>query len=271
MDTSGPDEEGGVPPAGGPAEPGGPGEHTAGRTPKPRGLPDESHPFADLPPEWAALVIPDDCSALAVEAAQVRALLARERRRRRWHWLARLGHWQQYGPSAPLLGLVLLVAASFASLLVVVLPSGSTLAPPAPLARPVVAPGRDGGLLPDVSLTDPRDEPFRVRDLRPGVVLLVGDTCDCASLISEYSHATAEARVRLVVVGDQKVPLLPSDLARGRVVAATDPAGRLGAALDPPRGPDPVAVLVQSDGVIYRVSVNARNVVSLRTQLAALS
>jgi hypothetical protein len=248
MDAPGADDEGGIPPADG----------------------GDNGPFSDLPAEWAALVIPDDASALDAEAAQVRAELARERRRRRWGRWVSGGLWHRYGLSPPLVGLVLLVAASFASLLVVVLPSGSPLARSAPLARSSAPPGRAGGLLPDVVLTDPRGESLPVRDVRPGVVLLTGDHCDCESLIAEYTHATAEARVRLLVVGDLRAPTLPAELVRGRVVAATDPGHRLAQVLDPPRGTDPEAVLVRSDGVIFRMVPDARNVVSLRGELGAL-
>jgi hypothetical protein len=248
VDASGPEDEGAVPPAG-----------------------DHDGPFSDLPPEWASLVVPDDASALDAEAAEVRAELARERRRARWRTLGRFGGWPEYGISAPLIGLMLLVVASFAGLLVVVLPGGAPLAPAAPLAHPPVTPGRNGGLLPDVRLRDSDGQLFTVRDLRPGVVLLVGDRCDCASLVQEYTSATAEARVRLLVVGDTVVPRLPGQLARGRVLAATDPGHLLAAALHPAASGPPEAVLVASDGRIDRVIPEARNVVDLRGHLSALT
>lgn len=247
MDASGPEDEGGVPPA-----------------------EDRHGPFSDLPPEWASLVVPDDASALDAEAAQVRAELARERRRGQWHLTVLSGRWTRYGLSAPLIGLVLLVLASFASLLVVVLPGGSPLAPPAPLAQPPVAPGRAGGLLPDVSLRDARGQPLPLRDVRPGVVLVVADRCDCAALIEEYTAATAEARVRLLVVGETVLPDLPTQLVRGRVVAVTDPGRLLAAGLDPAPSGQPAAVLVESDGTINRVVGNARDIVSLRQELSDL-
>ena len=262
MDPSGPEDEGGVSPAGGAGDLGQPG----------RGKGDRPKPLSGLPPDWAAVVIPDDASELDAEAAEVRAELARERRRRRVQRTLRLDRLVRYGLSAPLAGLVLLVVASFASLLVVVLPAGSPLTRPAPLARPLVLPGREGGLLPDVRVDDATGEPFPVRDLRPGAVLLVGDTCDCASLITEYTHATAEAKVRLLVVGAWRRPVLPDGQVRGRVMAVTDPERRLGTALQPTAADGgPEAVLVRPDGVIHRIVVNARNVVTLRTELTALT
>jgi hypothetical protein len=228
-------------------------------------------PLPALPPDWAALVIPDDASALDAEAAEIRAELARERRRHRVRRMLRMDPLARYGLSAPLLGLVLLVVASFASLLVIVLPGGSPLIRPAPLARPLVLPGREGGLLPDVRVTDERGQPFPSRDLRPGAVLVVGDACDCASLVTEYLHATAEAKVRLLVLGDERRPSLPADVVRGRVMAATDPGRALASGLLTLRDTEPGAVLVRPDGIIYRILPNARNVVSLRTELAALA
>jgi hypothetical protein len=261
VDRSGPDDEGGVSPAGGPGD-----RDQSGRRDRDRA----GEPVPGPPPDWSALVIPDDASELEAMAIEVRAELARERRRRRWQRAFRFDRLGGYGLSAPLVGLVLLVVASFASLLVVVLPGGAPLIQAAPLGRPLVLPGREGGLLPDVRLTDSRGRPFPARDLRPGVVLLVGDACDCGSLITEYTHATAEARVRLLVVGDARRPLLPSNEVRGRVMAVTDPGQRLASALLPLPEAEPVAVLLRPDGVIYRIVLNARNVVTLRTELAAL-
>jgi hypothetical protein len=137
-----------------------------------------------------------------------------------------------------------------------------------PLAVTTVLSGRDGGLLPDVQLTDALGSPFPLRDLRPGVVLLVGDHCDCESLVTEYVNATAEAHVRLLVVGDRLAAGLPAHQGSGRVMAASDPTARLSAAL--PHGGVPAAVLVRADGVIDRFTPDARNVVSLRTELGAL-
>jgi hypothetical protein len=263
VDPVEPDDESGVSPAGGAGDDDGrrdgdrSGEH--------------GRPLPGLPPDWAALVIPDDASALDAEAAVVRAELARERRRHRWRHAFRMDQLASYGLSAPLIGLVLLVVVSFASLLVVVLPGGSPVARPAPLGRPLVLPGREGGLLPDVRVTDAKGQPFPARDLRPGAILLVGDSCDCASLITEYTHATAEARVRLLIVGEQRTPFLPSDDVRGRVMVVTDPERRLALGLLVARDTGPAAVLVRPDGVIHRIAMNARNVVTLRTELAALT
>ncbi|HEY0486728.1 MAG TPA: hypothetical protein VGD72_10815 [Mycobacteriales bacterium] len=243
VDASGPEDEGGVPPAGG--------------------------PLSDLPGEWGRLVIPDDVSALAAEIAAVRAQLGRERRRQ---WAARLvPRWLWSGVRTPLVGVLLLVAASFTSLFVVVLPAGAPLARAVPLARSTSLAGHDGGLLPDVQLLDALGSPFPMRDVRPGVVLLVGDGCACGDLVTEYVRATAEARMRLLVVGDEVAPALPSEALRGRVMAASDPTRRLASALVPPRGGGPAAVFVRADGVIYRISPDARDVVPLRSELAALS
>lgn len=246
VDASGPEDEGGTPPAG-----------------------DADGPLSDLPGEWGTLVVPDDASALAAEAAAVRAQLARDRRRRRCARMVR--PWTRTGARTPLAGFGLLVVASFTSLLVVLLPAGAPLTRPSPLAETFVLPGRDGGLLPDVQLRDALGSMFPLRDLRPGVVLLVGDRCDCAAMVAEYLQATAQAKMRLLVVGDELAPPLPSTHIRGRVMAATDPTRRLASDLVPARGSAPAAVLVGADGLIHRISVNARDVVTLRSDLAALT
>jgi hypothetical protein len=246
VDASGPEDEGAVPPAD-----------------------DSEGPLSGLPADWGALVVPDDASALAAEAAAVRADLARARWRRRFARLA--SHRPPPVGRTPVVGILLLATVSLAALLVVVLPAGSPLTRPAPLARTLVAPGRDGGLLPEIQLVDALGSPFPMRDLRPGVVLLVGDRCDCGYLVTEYLRATAAARVRLLVVGDDVAPALPSAQVRGRVMAASDPTRRLAASLVPPRGSDPAAVLVGADGVIHRISLNARDVMTLRSDLTTLA
>lgn len=259
MDGPNPEDEGAVPPADDSQDDRGPGRE------------DGRGPFSDLPPEWATLVIPDDVSALATEVSAVHAELARERRRRRRQ---RVLHAvlppQRDTATAPMLGFLVLVLAAVACLVIAVLPAGAPLLRPVPLAVTTAVPGHNGGLLPEVQLLDERGAPFPARDVRPGVVLLVGDVCDCAGLIAEYTHATAQARVRLLVVGDARLPQLPTEGVRGRVIAATDPAGRLLYSLDPPPTGGPRAVLVSAAGVIWRDVVNARDVVRLRSQLASL-
>lgn len=49
------------------------------------GMPDaEGHGLPDLPPEWGRVVVPDDASALAEEAAQLRRELRRRSSATRW-------------------------------------------------------------------------------------------------------------------------------------------------------------------------------------------
>jgi hypothetical protein len=267
VDGSNPEDEGAVPPAddsGYSQDSSGPGSGGPGSG---------AGPLSDLPPEWAALVIPDDVSSLAAEIATVRAELTRERRSRR---LRRLLHGalpppQQHTATVPMLGFLVLVLTAVTCLVIAVLPAGAPLRRPVPLAATTVPAGHDGGLLPDVQLVDERGTLFPARDVRPGVVLLVGDTCDCAGLIAEYASATAEARVRLLVVGDTRLPRLPAEGVRGRVIAATDPAGRVRYSLDPPSQEGPRAVLVGAAGVISWDIANARDVVRLRSRLASLS
>jgi hypothetical protein len=255
VDTSNPDDEGAVPPRDGSPDDGEPGGMEPG-------------PFSDLPPEWADLRIPDDASALAAEATAIRLELARERRLHRWQWLLPVAPPRS---AAPLWGLLALALASIVCLVAAILPGGAPLRRPAPLATSAVPPGRHGGLLPDMQLWDGHGTPFPARDLRPGVVLLVGDDCDCEAVVAEYTAATAQARVRLLVVGDTRSPLLPDAGVRGRVVSATDPAHRLRYSLAPSDSTGPRAVLVRADGVIVRDVIDGRNVVTLRADLAALT
>ena len=96
------------------------------------------------------VVIPDDISSLD---AEVRALRRERRARARRDRLRRMV--SPRGVAGPLVIVVLLLVAGFASLLVLFQPR-RTATPPAPLATSGAGSGRDGkllGLLPDLPVT----------------------------------------------------------------------------------------------------------------------
>ena len=98
----------------------------------------------DLPPEWGRVVVPDDASALAEEARQLRRELRRSGRQATWH--RRLGRTRRPDgrPSLGLPVLILLVAVltTLAGLAAVTWPRSSRSGG-SPTVAPV--PGRDPG------------------------------------------------------------------------------------------------------------------------------
>lgn len=132
--------------------------------------------------------------------------------------------------------------------------------PPAPsrpgpgiLASPGVAPGRAGGLLPDVVLRG-RVRTTPARELRPGIVMLVRAHCDCETALRQVVSAAAGHRLVTYVVeaGDSlaQVELLAAR-AGGDVGPYADPTAALATAY---RLRSAAAlVLVRRDGVVTQV------------------
>ncbi|TDC30570.1 hypothetical protein E1211_24055, partial [Micromonospora sp. 15K316] len=136
----------------------------------------------DLPPEWGRVVVPDDASALAQEAAQVRRELrerARLATRRRFTTLR-----------MPLVWLVVAVLITLAGLAAVTQP-GPNAAPAegassSPATPPAVPTGRP---LPALDLVDSGQSPVPLRSLLPVMIILV-DGCACPERVSEAAAAT---------------------------------------------------------------------------------
>ncbi len=131
---------------------------------------------------------------------------------------------------------------------------------PAPLASAAVAVGAVGGLLPDLVLTGPNG-PVAVRDLRPGVLVLLPFPCRCGSAIADLvgqTHETNPLPTFLVAprLGDDELGGLTTDPTAGgrRAVALTDPTGSLAAGFRA-RPADPAAptlLLIGADGRLLR-------------------
>ncbi|GGO12543.1 hypothetical protein [Micromonospora parathelypteridis] len=226
------------------------------------GKPDaEGHGPADglpgLPPEWGRVVVPDDASALAAEAAQIR----RELRR------AAGG-----GPRAlslPLLVLLVAVLTTLTGLLVVTWPRanrGNDRPTPAPYSPPATLTGR---ALPALDLVDESEAPVPLRGLLPAVIILV-DGCPCPERVAD-ALAAAPAGVSVVTVaGGRTVPPPPSNQRQVRALA--DPAGGLRSFLGQPVRPGALtALLVDRGGMVTRVLPDLGPVDTYRQDLTALT
>lgn len=250
-----------------------------------------------LPPEWGDVVVPDDASALAAEAEQVRAELrsaagriprspdgtpqaahrsARSARRaRRSGRGASGGGWPagRQGLAVPLGALAVVMVAAFVSLVGLVMPGSPRSPRPAPLAASSAAPGRPGGLLPDVALVDPDGRPVRVRDLRPAVLLLIPPACGrCTGTAAEVVAASRDAAILVVLVGSgDRPPALPQPADRVRTRTLADPTGAVADGVPASSTQGVTAVLVRPDGQIARVMPDLADARQLRGDFAGLT
>jgi hypothetical protein len=159
------------------------------------GAPDD---LPRLPPEWGHIVVPDDASALAAEAAAVRDELRRRHRQDQPR--------QAPGPAglrASLLIMSLAVLVTLASFLTAAWPG---------LSRPVTvqrtagsAPGRD---LPALELVAADGQVVAVRSMLPAVILLV-DGCRCDALVADTA-AAARPDVTVVTVTTRQPSAAPA-------------------------------------------------------------
>ncbi|MDQ1710974.1 MAG: hypothetical protein QOE45_424 [Frankiaceae bacterium] len=151
-------------------------------------------------------------------------------------------------------------------------PAGSPQRRPAAasLAAPVVAPGRVGGLLPDVTLRG-RVRTANARELRPAVVMLVAPGCDCVEAVRHVVREAAAYRLvtYLVETGDSPAGTeILAARAGGDVGPYADPAGALAAAYG--LRTDAALVLVRADGVVTQTVAAVGPALRLGTALAAL-
>jgi hypothetical protein len=233
--------------------------------------PHEGGGVPDLPPEWGAIVIPDDASELDHEAAALRREWRRTARHDRWRERLRLPARtnQPGGDGATTLGIPLLI---MTVAIIATLTSLFALAWP---GRPVQhtasagpAPAGNGATVPDLTLLDAASTPIRLRESLPAVILLV-DGCDCAGLVSATSTAAPTA-VTVLVVG-RKAPPLPSPATGRKLRSLADPNGTLRARFaSAPKVDGVVAVLVRGTGEIVRTTQAVKKVDDFRADLALL-
>ncbi|MEV6811440.1 hypothetical protein [Micromonospora sp. NPDC051296] len=212
----------------------------------------------DLPPEWGRVVVPNDASALADEAEQVR----RELRRR---VAAQPRRWRP--PAVPVLVLVVAVVATIAGLITVTWPRPGRYPGPA-ASTPDPAPGQlTGRGLPALDLVDAGQSPVPLRGLLPALVLLV-DGCACPDRVAEAAAAAPDGVTVVTVAAGSPGAAPPGTDVR----ALADPAGGLRAFLHLPARPDTVtALLADREGRIVLVVPEVATIAEYHAELVRLA
>jgi hypothetical protein len=239
--------------------------NNGGGWPPDGGMPDD---LPELPAEWE-IVVPDDASELAEEAAVVRAEL---RAGRRDEEDAYPGRNATGGLRAPLLIMAVAVMVTLASLF--------TAAWPGPPRPPAGSEGTGGPTqargLPALDLIADTGEVVPLRGQLPAVILLV-DGCDCARLVADIAGAVRPEIVVLTVataVAPSAAigrPGTPPAAGVATVRQLHDPTGELRKNFDfPPPDGTAAALLVAGSGQIVRTVPRAISVDELRPDLARL-
>ncbi|RLK08816.1 hypothetical protein DER29_6684 [Micromonospora sp. M71_S20] len=229
------------------------------------GKPDADGPgLPDLPPEWGRVVVPDDASALAAEAEQIRRELGHTPRRTVPWPPARSAF------ALPLLVLLVAVLTTLAGLAAVTWPRSGRSTPeptPTPYAPPAGSAGRP---LPALDLVDAGQSPVPLRGLVPAMIILV-DGCPCPDAVATAA-ALAPAGVTVVTVtGARPVRATPPS-AGAAVRPLADPAGGLRAFLHLPARPGAVtALLVDRSGVLVKVVPEIHSAEDYRADLTRLA
>ena len=216
----------------------------------------------DLPPEWGRVVVPDDASALADEARQVRRELRAARRQatsRRHPGPAGRG-----APGLPVLALLVALLITLTGLAAVTWPRSSRSGG-APTVLPY--PTAPIGPLPALDLVGPDDAPVPLRSLLPAMIILV-DACVCAEQVGTAA-ATAPPGVTVVTVTESRSAA--SATAPG-VRPLADPAGGLRSYLHLSAHPGTAAaLLVDRQGTLVRVVPELGPAADYRDDLARLT
>lgn len=228
-----------------------------------------------LPPEWAQLEVPDDLSALADEAEQIRQELAEQRRTGRQLGRAHshpAGHARQgSGVTGASIGTPLLIMSIAVMITLVSLFAMTWSGSGDRIGADVRAPAGGPATLPPITLSDPLGRQVALTAQAPMAILLV-EECECQSLIAATASAVPQG-VRVVVIG-HTAPPAPASLAPDDPVPVrlADPSGlvrnqlQLGVPTDAA-----TVVLVNREGRITRTYQAATSVAQFQGELADLS
>ena len=236
------------------------------------GRPDNerSDDLPELPADWGPIVIPDDASELAAEAAQVRRELRALRRRERWR--RRLGLPVDGTRRAPLrLPLLIMSVALLAALVSLLAITWPNQPAPPPVVRTSSPGGTPTRTLPALDLIGEDGQLVPLRGLLPAVIILT-DACACPEVVDSALRA-APPGVTVVTVSRRRPSAAPSSSATGPVARAlTDPTGELRQSLRlAPHSQTATALLVARSGQVVRVVPAVTSLAGQQADLARLA
>jgi hypothetical protein len=172
----------------------------------------------DLPPEWGAVVVPDDAAELDAEATQLRRELRQQARRTRLRGLVGLGPGRDPNSlGVPIVIMAVAVITTLLSLFVVTWDHERSATAP---VGPDTALMQTALPLADVTLTDASGSRVRLGNVLPAMLLLVDD-CACSDLIKEIASA-APKPVTVVPVSAEAACAVGS---AKNVLCLADPGG----------------------------------------------
>ncbi|MEV1144418.1 hypothetical protein [Micromonospora sp. NPDC049799] len=240
------------------------------------GKPDADGPgLPDLPPEWGRVVVPDDASALAAEAEEIRReLRARTQaaiRPAASRWGPTRPVWARSPLALPVLILLVALLTTIGGLIAVTWPRSARTGAAPPNAAPYAPPANlTGRPLPALDLVDATRSPVPLRGLLPALIVLV-DGCACATELADAA-STAPDGVTVVTVDTHPAVRVPAPPVRADVRALADPAGGLRGFLQLPARPGvATAVLVDRDGLVVKVVPEIRSAEDYRADLNRLA
>lgn len=211
----------------------------------PEGLP-------GLPPEWGTIIVPDDASALATDAARLRTELRRQARRTAWRQRLGLAAEPGSGPRPARLALLIIsiaVLVTLASFIAAIRPSRQNSE-----AAPAGDGGTPGQQLPALDLIgeDGRLVPFR--GLLPALIVFT-DGCVCTTELNLVSRIVPPGvTVVALTNGRSPLPERPPEPPAATIRLLTDPATGLRAFLRLTPAPGTVPVLLAGrSGAVVRV------------------
>lgn len=240
---------------------------------------EQPQPGDDRPPgddlTWAeSFVIPDDISSLEADVEAWRREQAENRRKARRRRLEGLfpHRARQFGVTAPMLIVTLLVVGGLGAAMIFLGPRGAGPEPQVakPLATPTVPDGTLGGLVPASTLTSRGGDVISLRALRPAVLTLIPNGCACAQAISHINAVVYPYGIQQYVIA----PTLLTLTAMNREDLSANGLVDGGVLRRVYGGEDhkPTIVVIGANGVVRAIEIGANPETALNEDLdAALS
>ncbi|GAB2942602.1 hypothetical protein GCM10027280_34000 [Micromonospora polyrhachis] len=206
-----------------------------------------------LPPEWGTIIVPDDASALATDAARLRTELRRQARRTAWRRRLGLATGPDSGNPRPvrlaLLIISVAVLVTLTSFIAAIRPSRQDSE-----AAPAGDSGNPGRQLPALDLIGEEGAPVPLRGLLPALIVFTDD-CVCTTELNLVSRIVPPGVTVVALTSDRSAqPERPPQSPAAGTRFLTDPATGLRTFLRLSPAPASVPVLLAArSGTVVRV------------------